>query len=131
MRAARALVGLSQDLSVRFRLMFPVRGHLPQTSQASGYDVGAATYQLAREPTVVLSDCANVVRDNSSTVGDAAYRMYGAIVRYKLKHPASAALVTAFLKVKAHKAMRDDMDDDQRRMLVGNVKADEAAKRAV
>ena len=40
-----------------------VPSSLPQTSQAGEYAAFAAICNLARKPTKILSDCANVVRD--------------------------------------------------------------------
>ncbi len=130
-RAAAAMVVRQPYGPIEARMLLPIWCPLPQSPQSAEYVAPIALHKFIVGPTVVVSDCMNVVSDFARAAGDAmaAKRRYSGLMKHVWANEARRC--TTVIKTKAHRAVAGTPHGAEREDLVGNAAADRAAKEAV
>eukprot|EP00973_Karenia_brevis_P003161 436736-Karenia_brevis.AAC.1 len=101
---------------------------MPQTSQSAEHSGRAAAVQMLRGQAVLHGDCKPVVQLAQAPAHTAAGRkQFHAGSRRAAENSLHAHLVTADVKVKAHRDLVEAVDDTDRRHVLGNQHADSGA----
>ncbi len=129
-RAGCGAVEVDDDGCPQRKFTLPVPRHFRQTPQAAEHISLAVTTRALGRQSTIRPDCMAVVKAASQPLGLAlaANKKYAGITMDSRSDPSKLQLIDAVTWVKAHRPLTGKENQAERRDILGNKAADEAAK---
>ena len=130
-RAGFCAISFNDQGSPLVKYKWTVPGSWPQTPQAAEYMAVPSTLGLVTGPSQVFGYCLNVVRDMAKPWQKLGKGVYASLVKKAQGLDRLGSLAEGIIKAKAHKSVRDCVNEREIWETTCNTLVDEGAKEAV